>query len=172
MEYLELLAKFLTPVVLVFFGFHINKNLANQRSQLALNEKLIEKRIKIYDEISSELNDIFQFMVRVGTWKEMSPKELIDKKRLLDKLVHQNRPYWGIEFIDTYSDFMSECFETNTGTGEDAKIKADTIKYVNIESWAEKFESMFTGVKANKNTLRIKYEAFNLAVSKDVNPKK
>lgn len=170
METIEFIAKFATPLVLGVAGYYINRNLANYRSQLALNVKLIEKRIALYDEIACELNDIHQFMTRVGSWKDMSPKDVIEKKRIVDKLVHKNRPYWSLEFIDSYSDLMSECFQTNTGSGEDAKIKANTEKYVNLDSWAEKFGSMFTGEQSAKTAIRAKYEAFNVAVSKDLNP--
>ena len=170
MDILELIIKIATPLVIAYFGFLINKNLAEQRSKLTISEKLIEKRISIYDDISSELNVIYQYMVRVGNWKEMSPEEVIAKKRTLDKLVHQNRPYWSIDFIDTYSNFIFECFKTNTGTGEDAKIKADTVKYSTLDSWEPEYEAMFIGEKTDKSKVRDLYNAFNEAVSRDINP--
>ena len=169
-EFIEIVSKISTPIVLGVAGFFINRNLVSYKTKQDLNVKLIEKRIALYDEIACELNDIYQFMIRVGAWKNMSPKDVIDKKRLVDKLIHQNRPYWSLKFIDSYSDFMSECFKIKTGTGEDAKIAADTEKYVSLDSWADKFNSMFTGVKANKKNIRTKYEAFNVAVSNDINP--
>jgi hypothetical protein len=167
MEIFELIVKASTSIVLVIFGFLINRNMASHRSQLTLNVKLIEKRIKIYDEMSPELNDIHQFMTRVGNWKEISPKEILEKKRSVDKVFHKNRPYWSPEFITSYKAYISECFQTNNGTGEDAKIKADTVKYVSLDTWAEKFSAIFTGEKSDKNRIRKKYDDFNNAVSND-----
>lgn len=167
MEIFELIAKFSTPIVLAIVGFGINRNMANHRSKLTLNVKLIEKRIAIYDEMAPELNDIHQFMTRVGNWKEISPKDLLEKKRSVDKIIHKNRPYWSSEFINSYDAYISECFQTKNGTGEDAKIKADTVKYVNLDSWAEKFSAMFTGEKSDKSRICKIYEEFNNAVSND-----
>ena len=164
------LASIATPIIIAIVGFRINKSLAQYRSQLALNVKLIEKRIESYDAISSDLNDIFQFMTRVGLWKEISPQNLIKTKRSLDKLVYQNKPYWSPEFFTAYNSFIDECFEIKNGTGIDAKIKADIEKYKALDDWAVKFNSMFTGTKADKAMLRKKYNTLMTTVSNDVNP--
>lgn len=164
---IQYLTPFLTPIVLGVFGFGINQKMANHNSKLALNVKLIEKRIIIYDEMASELNDIHQFMTRVGNWKDILPNDILLKKRSVDKIFHKNSPYWNVEFINSYNAYISECFKTNNGTGVDAKIKADTVKYVNINNWAEEFEGMFTGEMSDKTSIRKKYQAFNDAVSND-----
>ena len=172
MEFEQIVTVLTTPLVIAIVGIFINKNLAKYRSSLVLNVKLIEKRIEIYDAISVELNEVFQFMTRVGSWKDISPKKLIEKKRNLDQFVHQNKPYWCSDVLSAYTAFMEECFKTNTGTGEDAKIKADIVKYENLDHWAVKYNSMFTGEEADKETIRAKYNQLVGAVSNDFNPPK
>ncbi len=113
---------------------------------------LIARRLEIYDRIAPDLNRIYCFIRLVGYWKEVSPADLIDTKRRLDKEVNINRHLLSEEFYRAHLEFMALTFRTFTGPGEDAKIRSTVIhdlgdrrKHVHYE-WMDVFEFFFDPV--------------------------
>jgi hypothetical protein len=49
------------------------------------NQKVIEKRIDVYDKLAPMLNDLYCYFYYVGNWKELTPIRIIETKRKLDK---------------------------------------------------------------------------------------
>ncbi len=115
----------ITPISVLVFGWLINRRLKKLDHIQWSNQKLIEKRLALYDEISPLLNSLLVFYTWVGYWKDVSPGNVIDTKRQLDKKVNIYRHILGNEFYRQYQAFMHLLFKTYSGTGQDAKIKSD-----------------------------------------------
>ncbi len=114
--------------------------------------RIIGKRLEIYDRIAPDLNRIYCFRRLVGYWKDVSPTDLIETKRRLDKEVNIYRHLMTEHFYARYNEFLRLTFLTFTGQGEDAKIRAvivhelgDRRKHAHY-SWDAAYGPMFDDV--------------------------
>ena len=134
----------LGPVIAAIFGLWLLRITKRLEQSQWRNQKLIEKRIDVWDKVGSDVNDIYCYCMRVGAWKQFTPPEIIKKKRDADKIIHLNRPYFSDDFFKSYLQFMSVCFEMYQGHGEDAKLKTSLWEHKNARNpWDSKWDSMF-----------------------------
>ena len=141
MDIMRLIVSFLTPVVVLILGIWVKKASTDYEKRASLNDKIIAKRVGVYDEIGKDLNDIFAYVAQVGQWKDFSPEAIVNKKRSVDKIMYMNRPYWSTAAFKAYKDFIQTCFHTFNGIGEDAKIRAATIQFEKLPTWKEEWKS-------------------------------
>lgn len=107
------------------------KRQAAEREQAAEStryRKVIEKRVELWDKIGPDINDIYAYAMRVGNWNNLRPEEIIGIKRQCDKCFYSYKPFFSEAFSDAYLDFMKANFKMFNGMGEDAKIRASTLK--------------------------------------------
>jgi len=136
------------------------------------NQKIIEKRIKIWDEIGPVVNDIYCYCFRVGGWKKFTPLEIIEKKRVADKLVHLSRPYFSGDFYKVYCKFINSCFEHYQGHGVDAKLKTPLWEHQNAhQPWDSAWDKLFYATATEEEIFQRRYEKLLHQVSLDLNPK-
>lgn len=140
----DLLEIFILPVALVVLGMIAKKIATNHEKRLSLHEKIIEKRVGVYEVIGKDLNDIFTYTVRVGNWKDFTPVEILDKKRKIDKEMYVSRPYWSDEAFSSYILLTTYLFEVYTGTGQNAKIRGETEKFKSLPNWIKNWEGYFS----------------------------
>jgi hypothetical protein len=150
LEIAKLLAGFLTPIAVGMVGWFISRQLKLLDQAQWTNQKLIEKKLILYDQIAPELNKLLCFFGWIGNWKEVSPQDVLDTKRKLDQLVHIYRPILGDDFFRQYDNFSDVLFETYNMRGEDAKIRSeinsidgDRIKDGNYR-WLHEWENRFS----------------------------
>lgn len=124
LEIAKIIIGALTPIVLAIAGWYINFHLRRLDNLRWSNQKLVEKLIVIYDEISPMLNDLYCFYLWRGHWKDISPEDVVNTKRKLDKSIHIYKAMLGEEFYALYRDYIKSLFVEFTGAGEDAKIKS------------------------------------------------
>ncbi len=122
LEAAKLAAAFLTPLSVALIGLLISRHLKRLDLLQWKNQKLLEKRIAIYDEIAPKLNLLLCFYTWVGYWKSTSPEEIIRAKRDLDKTVNVYRHVFPDKVYLAYQSFMHLLFETYSGPGQDAKL--------------------------------------------------
>ncbi|MCA9734244.1 MAG: hypothetical protein H6696_04710 [Deferribacteres bacterium] len=121
-----LFVNILLPVVLVFMGLRINKSIKQIEHSHWANQKVIEKKLQLYDNIAPKLNDLYCFYLFVGHWKDVSPEDVIRIKRELDRLVYTYRTILGEEFVAQYRRFMDEiAFHVFNRAGDNARIIAE-----------------------------------------------
>lgn len=156
-EYAKLLASLITPVVILVLGIWVKRIAIEYERRISLNDRIIEKRVNIYETIGKDLNDIYVFLIQVGQWKELTPMEVIKKKRNVDKIMYINRPYWSDSAFDSYAAFMAASFETWTGVGEDAKIIAYTEEFEELPQWNAGWASYFSSKEPDTNSIRQTY---------------
>ena len=129
MEAAQLLVAVTVPILVLVFGWLANRSLKRLETRQAANQNLIEKRIQVYDLMSEDLNSTYCFFLRIGHYKEITPDEMIEIKRRVDRRAHTQRPFFDPAHQRHYLDFMDTCFRTHTGVAQHAKIRADPSMY-------------------------------------------
>jgi hypothetical protein len=123
LEITKLVIGTLTPLFLLFLGIWVNRIAKRVETAQWANQKLIEKRIAIYDELAPLINDLYCYYMCVGNYKEFTPLQIIAIKRNLDKKVYIYAPLFSPDFIYSYNKFIHLCFLTYTGVGHDARLR-------------------------------------------------
>ena len=124
LEIIKIVIGALTPIVVAIVGWFISSRLKKLDLVQWSNQKLIEKRLEIYDSIAPLLNDFLCFYTWVGDWKDISPELIIKAKRQLDKKINIYRFLFAENVYQAYQSFISLLFETYTAPGENAKIRS------------------------------------------------
>ena len=125
LEITKLLVSVLMPVSVVVFGWLLNRRLKHIEHRQWANQKLIEKRLELYDELAPGLNKLLCFYNFVGSWKDISPKEALETKRALDQKVHIYRYLLGEKFFSAYIRFIELLFKQWQGYGKSASFKSN-----------------------------------------------
>ncbi len=139
----KIISPFVTLLTVYIVGVWLNSRLENLKSRLQLDHIIIKKRADIYAEIQEDLNDIYGYLKRVGAWKDLVPKDIVARKRKVDKKMYVTRPYWSKEMFSSYEAFMGVCFVTNRGHKRDAGIIGDIKMYQGLKNWEQEFEGSF-----------------------------
>jgi hypothetical protein len=163
LEIIKLVISILTPIVVAFIAYRFSKLTKNLEKIHWTNQKIIEKRIDIYDSIVPKLNDLLCFYCYIGNWKEQDPDNIIELKRDIDKEIHIYAPLFSQDLIKAYENLISLCFETFTGWGKDAKIKSLFIrrKENNIK-WKKQWENRFSEKEKVYDPSKIRTAYFEL----------
>jgi hypothetical protein len=148
-EFAQLGVEALAPVLVVIVGLALNRSVKRLEQAQWGNQKIIEKRLALYDEIAPDLNKLYCFYMWVGYWKDVSPKDVVDTKRKLDTTVNIYRHLMSRDFYTAYEGFIDLLFLTYSGTGEDAKIRSAIIGPLGDRSihanyiWERQWDSSF-----------------------------
>jgi hypothetical protein len=153
-----------TPVVVGILGWIINRRLKNIDQIQWQNRKIIEKRLDLYDKIAPHMNRIFCFIRWVGYWKDITPDQMLESKRELDRIINIYKYLIGDDFYHSYESFISFTFETWIAPGSDPKVRS-VIEGANGNrrkdcnyTWEQKWESYFTNEISSFEELENKYE--------------
>ena len=124
LETTKIIVSILMPVSVVTFGWLLNRRLKHIEHRQWANQKLIERRLELYDDIAPELNKLLCFYIFVGSWKRISPDEALETKRALDQKVHIYRYLLGDAFFKEYTQFINILFKQWQGHGVSASFRA------------------------------------------------
>ena len=170
---LSLIVSTFLTIGLFFYGNRI------ATSQWA-NQKLVEKRIDLYDKFMPLLNDILCYHMLYGNFKELSPIEIIERKRQLDRLFYTQRDFFSENFQREYKNFMDLTFQPFSGMYYDAKIKSDStvhkegyIKYhgeirKDTIQWNNEWNVNFTNDKPGNSEIEKSYYQLMKLLSNDI----
>ena len=114
------------PVALLIVGFFLDHRLKSVERVVEREAKLSETRFELYKDVAFQLNDIFAYFNFVGLWKELTCKQVIKRKRELDRHVYAYKPVLSSDFFEKYIKFTDAAFVTNTGWRQDAKLRTFT----------------------------------------------
>ncbi|MBX3629188.1 MAG: hypothetical protein KF908_04595 [Nitrosomonas sp.] len=164
LEVVKLFIGVLTPLSVAILGWFISRHLKLLDLVQWTNQKLIEKRLMVYDMVAPQLNMLLCFYTWVGYWKTVTPEDVIKAKRDLDKTMNINRHLFDNNVYEAYQAFIHMLFETYTGPGCDAKILS-TIKSIDGDRtincdypWKTEWSSHFSPDKAKpKHEIRTRY---------------
>ncbi|TYA78396.1 hypothetical protein [Seonamhaeicola marinus] len=128
------------------------------------NQTLTTKKLELYESMMPKFNAILCYMNDYGTFKEHSPKEIIDFKRSLNLTYYTNRDFFSPDFKKEYLNFIDNlCFENYSGKW-DSQIKKDFsyskagYEKMNHENpWDNSWNEMFTNETVNKKEIENSY---------------
>ena len=175
LEVAKLLVGILTPISVAAIGWFISRRLRQLDQHMWASQKVIEKRIEVYDQIAPKLNSLFCFLTWVGNWKDVSPEDVIVYKRDLDKTMNIYRHLFEDEVFGCYQSYIHCAFRTFYGPGEDAKIRSainssngDRTKHCSYE-WDENWNSRFAeGHETELSEVREKYYKLMNTLSRSI----
>jgi hypothetical protein len=167
LEVAKLFASLLTPIVVALVGYIVQQQIAEQGRSWQSQQRIVERRLQVYDTIRNELNRIYCFVEDIGTWKEDNPETVIGFKRHIDQAMHSQRALWARQTFQAYLDYMNTAFATFQGIGTDAKIKTnDYEKKIGISNWKREWSERLTGTRDQKH--RENYDRFINLISRDL----
>src|SRR5262249_30891985 len=134
----KLLVAALTPIIVAAVGYWLNQRLKSLEAVQWSQQKIVERRIRAYDDLAPGLNQLFCFFAYVGTWKETSPPEVVALKRSLDRCAHISAAAFDPRFLKLYNDLIDLCFIAFHRWGEDAKLR--TMFYRRKEALGEHWQ--------------------------------
>jgi hypothetical protein len=143
LELAKLVVSILTPLLLLILGIVINNSVKTAERSTGL-------RSEIYKTVGGDLNDIYSYLTFVGGWKELTPADVIARKRTVDKAMYMYKPFFSKELFSTYELFMSEAFSPYGGAGQDARIRSDIStedgdrRRHSAKTWESSWEDRFT----------------------------
>jgi len=122
LEVVKLVVSAITPLSIAIIGVYLNKQVKKFEHTQWRNQKLIEKRLAVYDELAPLLNDLLCYYTFVGRWKELRPPDIIKHKREVDKKAHLAKALVSKLLFHEIMNFLNLCFKTYGGWGVDAKM--------------------------------------------------
>lgn len=174
-EWAKVFVSILTPVTIVILTYFVTNALNRQQSDLRKSEQILQEKQKTYANIGNILNKIYVYIKDVGDYRAYTPGEILLLKRDADRLFHAYRPYWSSETREAYYEFISACFRTYTGNGQNAMIRsvtdqkraAYTIDGKKWESdWAPLFTDEVDQIVENKYTVLVELFLNDIADTK------
>ena len=171
LEITKLLISVITPLVLIIIGYKVTQITEQGKNNEQWNQRIIEKRVEVYDRVGSKLNEIYCYFNYVGNWKETKPTDIITDKRILDKEMYTYRPLFSKKLFNAYNFFMDSAFKTGTGWGNDAKLRTTITfrkQYPRGCLWNDTWNSQFTEEKKNGINVHSAYEDLMSNVANDL----
>lgn len=133
-----------SPVIIAFLIIRLNRVKKRLINQHQTNQKLIEKRIEIYDRLGPKLNDTLCFFSYTGNWKEQSPTDIMKLKREMDKEINISTPLFSDDLGKKYDSFMQICFVSHSGWEHKEKIKSlYELRQEHIVDWNDDWIPFF-----------------------------
>jgi hypothetical protein len=80
LEISKLTVQALIPIAIFVFSLVQTRISTNDARQAEYVRREVEKRYKIWDAISPDLNAVYAYFLYVGDWDQISPKDVIRKK--------------------------------------------------------------------------------------------
>jgi len=170
LEVAKLAASLGTAIAVAILGVYIHRVTKRFEHSQWRSQKLIEKRLAIYDDLAPLLNDLLCFFTYVGAWKEIDPATAVNLKRKVDKKVHLAAPLFSHRFFNACMTFQDLCFETYTGWGIDARLRSQfkRRKEASGTKWDNGWEKLFSDVASDPKSIRDAYREIMEAFAADL----
>jgi hypothetical protein len=73
LEALKIITGVATPILVALIGIRLDKIMQSLSAAQWGNQKLIEKRLDVFNKVASEINALYCYIRFIGTWKEPTP---------------------------------------------------------------------------------------------------
>lgn len=170
LEIAKLIASLLIPAALAVFGIYAHRVTKKFDHLQWRNQKLIEKRMAVYDDLAPLLNDVLCYFTYVGCWKELEPQAIVALKRTLDKKIHLAAPLFSQTFFSSCAGFQNLCFETYTGWNRDSRLKTkwQRRKEAHGNRWKDQWADYFSESESDPHEIRSAYRKIMEAFAIDL----
>ncbi len=134
------------------------------------SQKLIEKRLAVYDDMAPLLNDILCYFTYVGAWRDFDPPSIVALKRVIDKKIYIAAPLFGEKFFHACMDFQNLCFKTFTAWGQDAKLRTQFKRrqQSRSEDWKAEWSDNFCNEVSDPHEVSSAYKRVMEAFAEDI----
>jgi hypothetical protein len=155
LEVVKLVVAVTIPIIVAVIAFRLNKVLHVLAAGQWANQKVVEKRIVIFDEVAPAVNDLYCFFKFVGDWKELTPAAMVAAKRRIDKRLYVYAALFPKSLINTYNKFIHLCFKPYVGAGHDAQLRTVVAsaqgdrRKSSKEPWDVSWETLFVADAAD-----------------------
>ena len=152
LEVAKLVVGLLTPAAVAGLGFYLQRLGTRVENRQWANQKIVERRLAIYEDVAPMLNDLLCYFTYVGAWREMDPPALIKLKRDLDKRLHLAAPLFPACWADSARAFTHACFETmgrDWGGSAQLKTAFANRQSVHHSPWLPEWNALFA-MRADK----------------------
>lgn len=169
LEIAKLAAGLLTPIALAALGIYIHRVAKRFEHLQWRSQKLIEKRLIVYESLAPKLNDLFCYFTYVGAWRDVPPPSIVALKRTIDKEIHLAAPLFSKEFFKALTAFQDTCFETFTGWGRDACLRTEFARrQEHFSGWESEWGNLFANNTSTTASVKLAYVRAMQAFSKDI----
>lgn len=146
LEIAKLTVAALTPIVVAGAGYWLNRRLKSLEAAQWAQQKIVERRIRAYDELAPEMNRLYCYFAYVGSWKESTPADMVGLKRHMDERAYVSAPLFDRDFLRLYTELTDLCFSTFGRWGEDARLRTltDRRKPAFGGRWDPRWDECFT----------------------------
>lgn len=115
-------------------------------------ERLRDSRFSIHQATAPLLNDIFSYHFYVGNWKELTPADIIVKKRQLDRLMYSNIALFTPAFFKLYHAFMAQSFRGAGNHLGESRIRSNIeCRSPHLDTATERWRAYFTHEDNRRN---------------------
>jgi len=134
----------LAPVIIAFLAIRYNRIIKGLKNKHQADQRIIKKRIEIYDRIGPKLNDILSFYCYSGNWKDLTPVDMLRLKKELDQDINIYSPVFSDDLSKKYIGFIHLCFVSFSGWEHKEKIKSlYEIRQEHIAEWNDDWIQFF-----------------------------
>jgi len=170
LEIAKLSAGLLTPSALAIFGIYVHRVTKRFEDLQWRSQKLIEKRLAVYDDLAHDLNDLLCYFTYVGCWRDLDPPAVVALKRVVDKKIYLAAPLFSREFFAACMDFQNLCFETYTGWGRDASLRtyAQRRRESRANNWNSDWDAFFGDNPSDPKAIQVAYRRVMAAFAQDI----
>jgi hypothetical protein len=137
-----------TPIAVTVLGVLLARGARRVAALQQANERVVERRIEVFDLVAVQLNRLLCFATFVGRWKEISATDALAFKRDIDEVMYANRPLFSAELFEAYRAFMACLFAMYATVDGDALIRCQIRSQWGDRSklgwWSPKMAARFT----------------------------
>lgn len=169
LEAAKLLASILTPLALAGVGVYVHRVTKRYEHGQWRSQKLVEKRLAVYEDLAPLLNDVLCYFTYVGGWRDLDPPQVVGLKRTIDKQIYLAAPLFSEEFFRSCMAYQAQCFETYNGWGKDALLRTAFERRLEARpDWHHEWEECFSYEAAEPNAVRAAYARVMQAFAQDI----
>jgi hypothetical protein len=170
LEYARLAVSTLTPIMTGIIGIILVRMGTRLDVSKQLHQELLRKRLQLFEEVAPKLNDMLCFFQAIGHWAELSPPEIIKRKRAVDRSVQVNRYLFRSDFWDAYQRFEQAHFEMYAAVGRPAKLRLDmTHIHERVgDSFKNEWTPFISSQPADHEDQRKRYEALMEILGREI----
>lgn len=183
LEVMKILVAASLPIMVVYFGASIKagqdrvaieqaQQSARLQQQQVTLERVAKWRFDRYEQAAGLLNDMYVYFIYVGKWKELTPRDIIERKREVDKIFYSSGPIYSKALISRYDMLIDEMFKHFQGWGEDAMLRTSIAHRKEGaeragQHWDEAWSGRFTE-EENENNITSAYNELTRQLALDL----
>lgn len=139
-EALSAIGAIATPLVVLALGFLLT-------TRQSRSEELLKARLDYYRTLIPKLNDLMCYLTFIGGWRDLSPPQVVQLKRELDREFNCAAPLFSDAVKPSYDGFMDLCFKTFNEWGSDPRIMSSAYRrrqaWRPASVWEESWDPIF-----------------------------